>query len=131
MVSVRNVGVRECIRSKCLSVCLFFLMIRRPPRSTLFPYTTLFRSEAERASRKCPTCRLREKISSRVITDPFVSGSLKRPTSRLKRLTTADIELVIYQKWMCQSVLRMTYSPKILSIPQIGGAAENQQKTNI
>src|SRR2546430_7419909 len=25
-------------------VCFFFLMIRRPPRSTLFPYTTLFRS---------------------------------------------------------------------------------------
>src|SRR5438876_8894553 len=30
----------------CVSVLLFFffLMIRRPPRSTLFPYTTLFRS---------------------------------------------------------------------------------------
>src|SRR3712207_7427157 len=30
----------------CVSVFLyfFFLMIRRPPRSTLFPYTTLFRS---------------------------------------------------------------------------------------
>src|SRR5436305_10805716 len=26
----------------------FFLMIRRPPRSTLFPYTTLFRSRARR-----------------------------------------------------------------------------------
>src|SRR3712207_8921424 len=25
---------------------MFFLMIRRPPRSTLFPYTTLFRSDA-------------------------------------------------------------------------------------
>src|SRR2546429_9677851 len=25
----------------------FFLMIRRPPRSTLFPYTTLFRSKSE------------------------------------------------------------------------------------
>src|SRR2546430_16623955 len=25
----------------------FFLMIRRPPRSTLFPYTTLFRSQAD------------------------------------------------------------------------------------
>src|SRR5438034_3722023 len=25
----------------------FFLMIRRPPRSTLFPYTTLFRSQKE------------------------------------------------------------------------------------
>src|SRR5258708_15709480 len=27
-------------------LCFFFLMIRRPPRSTLFPYTTLFRSSA-------------------------------------------------------------------------------------
>src|SRR6266478_8203982 len=27
----------------------FFLMIRRPPRSTLFPYTTLFRSQPWRA----------------------------------------------------------------------------------
>src|SRR5437016_11224565 len=27
-----------------LLVSVFFLMIRRPPRSTLFPYTTLFRS---------------------------------------------------------------------------------------
>src|SRR2546430_17292759 len=27
-------------------VYFFFLMIRRPPRSTLFPYTTLFRSHA-------------------------------------------------------------------------------------
>ena len=30
-----------------LSLPLFFLMIRRPPRSTLFPYTTLFRSLIE------------------------------------------------------------------------------------
>src|SRR2546430_13158186 len=31
-------------------VCsFFFLMIRRPPRSTLFPYTTLFRSAGRRA----------------------------------------------------------------------------------
>src|ERR1035437_10480519 len=29
-------------------VCFFFLMIRRPPRSTLFPYTTLFRSSRRR-----------------------------------------------------------------------------------
>src|ERR1051326_2746068 len=31
-------------RTCTLSSCFFFLMIRRPPRSTLFPYTTLFRS---------------------------------------------------------------------------------------
>src|SRR2546430_6418002 len=30
----------------------FFLMIRRPPRSTLFPYTTLFRSPAHRVLRQ-------------------------------------------------------------------------------
>src|SRR2546425_12320684 len=29
-----------------LFIFFFFLMIRRPPRSTLFPYTTLFRSRA-------------------------------------------------------------------------------------
>src|SRR5580698_11329361 len=29
---------------RSVSILLFFLMIRRPPRSTLFPYTTLFRS---------------------------------------------------------------------------------------
>src|SRR5437879_10019856 len=29
------------------SLSLFFLMIRRPPRSTLFPYTTLFRSQSD------------------------------------------------------------------------------------
>src|SRR3989475_12482887 len=28
----------------CVVLRFFFLMIRRPPRSTLFPYTTLFRS---------------------------------------------------------------------------------------
>src|SRR5256885_7325408 len=30
-----------------LIIFFFFLMIRRPPRSTLFPYTTLFRSRLE------------------------------------------------------------------------------------
>src|SRR3712207_9080419 len=41
-----------------LVVMLFFLMIRRPPRSTLFPYTTLFRSEQ-------PTRALRDVGASR------------------------------------------------------------------
>src|ERR1041385_9315359 len=34
------------------ALCLFFfLMIRRPPRSTLFPYTTLFRSDGPEPER--------------------------------------------------------------------------------
>src|SRR2546426_4562261 len=36
--------------SSCV-IFFFFLMIRRPPRSTLFPYTTLFRSADVRVSR--------------------------------------------------------------------------------
>src|SRR6202051_5236938 len=38
-----------------LSVSCFFLMIRRPPRSTLFPYTTLFRSRPLIARGFAPT----------------------------------------------------------------------------
>src|SRR2546429_5318009 len=41
--SCDNVG-RRCL----LTTFFFFLMIRRPPRSTLFPYTTLFRSRKSR-----------------------------------------------------------------------------------
>src|SRR2546425_13104622 len=37
-----------CLSSLLCSFFFFFLMIRRPPRSTLFPYTTLFRSLAQR-----------------------------------------------------------------------------------
>src|SRR6266511_5042348 len=35
------------IRPAIAHIPIFFLMIRRPPRSTLFPYTTLFRSLRE------------------------------------------------------------------------------------
>src|SRR6266702_7975330 len=51
----------QCIRIvPGLFVCFlfFFLMIRRPPRSTLFPYTTLFRYP--RSHRRCPSiCDIR------------------------------------------------------------------------
>src|SRR3712207_9508048 len=37
-----------------LFVLMFFLMIRRPPRSTLFPYTTLFRSPVHHTHEEAP-----------------------------------------------------------------------------
>src|SRR5258708_15705906 len=43
-------SVRGCIG-------FFFLMIRRPPRSTLFPYTTLFRSLSWTMDKIGPICR--------------------------------------------------------------------------
>src|SRR2546422_6154858 len=42
-----------------LSIFFFFLMIRRPPRSTLFPYTTLFRSRHKTPSQARPNAELR------------------------------------------------------------------------
>src|ERR1039457_6146520 len=56
----------------CVLFCFFFfLMIRRPPRSTLFPYTTLFRSTtlARRAKRfiwSCLWCREEDRKSTRL-----------------------------------------------------------------
>src|SRR2546430_13465341 len=52
----------------------FFLMIRRPPRSTLFPYTTLFRSDPgplhtphrPRARRTVPSRRRGDRKSTRL-----------------------------------------------------------------
>src|SRR5256885_17173746 len=35
----------DSLETGSIFVLFFFLMIRRPPRSTLFPYTTLFRSQ--------------------------------------------------------------------------------------
>src|SRR2546430_5540211 len=53
----------------------FFLMIRRPPRSTLFPYTTLFRS----LRRRCSTARRPGRSRSR----STVSSSRDRKSTRL------------------------------------------------
>src|SRR2546422_2449158 len=41
----------------CPLFFFFFLMIRRPPRSTLFPYTTLFRSSVARSRLLHRACR--------------------------------------------------------------------------
>src|SRR3990172_2133422 len=49
------------LQSRLHLVCrlLFFLMVRRPPRSTLFPYTTLFRSLRQGARRRtAPAARV-------------------------------------------------------------------------
>src|SRR5256885_12843238 len=52
-------------------------MIRRPPRSTLFPYTTLFRShDAKRRNRRVPVRGVRPRPSAPATTS-MTSGRLK------------------------------------------------------
>src|SRR5688572_33473342 len=53
------------LRSR-ISFRLFFLMIRRPPRSTLFPYTTLFRSPPVDALGQRPGERRAARLQSQV-----------------------------------------------------------------
>src|SRR2546430_16474614 len=57
---MRSSGCRSSILLR-----FFFLMIRRPPRSTLFPYTTLFRSDRAQAR------VLVERITGRELLGPF------------------------------------------------------------
>src|SRR3712207_9522063 len=55
----------------------FFLMIRRPPRSTLFPYTTLFRSVGKFLSKPAIGAVVASRPKNLCI-DPRVTGSLRR-----------------------------------------------------
>src|SRR5258707_5673562 len=49
---VKVLLVRAVTQKLARLLIVFFLMIRRPPRSTLFPYTTLFRSRPGRRPRR-------------------------------------------------------------------------------
>src|SRR5258705_12586779 len=60
----------------------FFLMIRRPPRSTLFPYTTLFRSRLGPRRQAA-----RRRASSPIPSSPITSRSLLVPRDRADRNT--------------------------------------------
>src|SRR5258708_28944129 len=67
----------------CVLHYFFFLMIRRPPRSTLFPYTTLFRSHFCRVHKLI--LRLRELIE-------FVFEGALCDLNRLRHLVKARSE---------------------------------------
>src|SRR6185312_17163119 len=91
----------------------FFLMIRRPPRSTLFPYTTLFRSlcgisrrasssppwaagwqrseehTSELQSRSDLVCRLLlEKKKKKQLTTPYIKKKKNKPQKKNKNQST-------------------------------------------
>src|SRR5947208_15318965 len=59
----------------------FFLMIRRPPRSTLFPYTTLFRSQANVTTQHNNNARTGANTQETVLTPAY--WRLDRKSTRL------------------------------------------------
>src|SRR2546426_10266034 len=65
-----------------LSFCFFFffLMIRRPPRSTLFPYTTLFRSPILKIGPEVERAQADRLASLRSRRDPFKMAGDRKST---------------------------------------------------
>src|SRR5690348_18460405 len=76
-----------------LSFFFFFLMIRRPPRSTLFPYTTLFRSRPARFR----WCRKRSSARRIDITHE-ASGRSEEHTSELQSPVHLVCRLLLEKK---------------------------------
>src|SRR3712207_8007865 len=68
--------------------CFFFLMIRRPPRSTLFPYTTLFRSLVGAAAPRSRALSGRGLEASR---GPCRVGAPHRSTAKWVALTRGSL----------------------------------------
>src|SRR3712207_6921107 len=69
----------------------FFLMIRRPPRSTLFPYTTLFRSTQRMRQAEEGVARLREVVDTLiVIPNEKLLNIVERRTTILEAFREAD-----------------------------------------
>src|SRR6266496_5777145 len=90
----------------------FFLMIRRPPRSTLFPYTTLFRSPPVHqgepaAGRPRPAERDGDRKSTRLnsshVENSYAVFCLKKKKTKNKPIS----------KVTNSNIIKLTYIPKI------------------
>src|SRR5437899_11462186 len=73
-----------CFHLSVLSF-VFFLMIRRPPRSTLFPYTTLFRSLI-----RCQ--QVRQRVNNVPFDQRYGARHLKRAIERRSEEHTSELQ---------------------------------------
>src|SRR5438034_3490240 len=78
----------------------FFLMIRRPPRSTLFPYTTLFRSQQTRGRLRLPRPR-----------EPRAWRGRSRRHVRRPRSEEHTSELQSHSELVCRLLLEKKKNP--------------------
>src|SRR5260370_29708479 len=94
-------------------------MIRRPPRSTLFPYTTLFRSCRQGAGESAADALRSKRFSSRAGARgvPHRPGSLDRPvrseehTSELQSHLNLVCRLLLEKKKINNHITALTKSP--------------------
>src|SRR5688572_31834494 len=98
----------------------FFLMIRRPPRSTLFPYTTLFRSgcSVARRRREGPSLRLLLADSAGSVNCATVGERSRRSeehTSELQSQSNLVCRLLLEKKKKIQ-IINIMILPTILTL---------------
>src|SRR5438552_12583193 len=94
----------------------FFLMIRRPPRSTLFPYTTLFRSRS--TEQREPLMSPRISIAAATTCLVLVACNRSRSEEHTSELQSPDhlvCRLLLEKKKKINSC--MTYSGKPIKLP--------------
>src|SRR3712207_6877049 len=107
-----------------LLVVFFFLRIRRPPRSTLFPYTTLFRSRPSRKAEAVPAgARCLASGHSFVTRDSIIiltgvvrTGGPMQSDPALTRSEEHTSELQSRQYLVCRLLLEKKKKNKILHI---------------
>src|SRR3712207_7379839 len=101
---------------------VFFLMIRRPPRSTLFPYTTLFRSTNHKVGSPCATgrrggsCRrsaARREQTPSVTPSPGTGSTSQVDQHRSEEHTS---ELQSRQYFVCRLLLDKKKNPDLISL---------------
>src|SRR2546428_4959833 len=94
--------------------CFFFLMIRRPPRSTLFPYTTLFRSvvfDLARAAVRAPELRVAvDRTADRLLRRIPIEVRSEEHTSELQSRSDLVCRLLLEKKKQYKYPLDATLS---------------------
>src|SRR5258705_3438194 len=94
---------------------LYFLMIRRPPRSTLFPYTTLFRSISRKSQPNAASISSSDGLLRR---HPPLNDKVIHPSSRWMRSEEHTSELQSLRHLVCRRLLETTSSSEQLaSVP--------------
>src|SRR2546422_11423419 len=102
----------------CLIRIFFFLMIRRPPRSTLFPYTTLFRSLKPAPKKDVDfKKRLNEQLAQeqRAIDEQRREAERREAAARQQRSEEHTSELQSRLHLVCRLLLekkKKTYCPR-------------------
>src|SRR3712207_9324755 len=97
----------QAVKDLEMSLYFYFLMIRRPPRSTLFPYTTLFRSGSHLRHRRPrrQVVRTSAHLASLTAAARARRTGLRSPSPEIERSEEHTSELQSRQYLVCRLLL--------------------------